>query len=116
MNQDDIENQDNTDEDDDFEGVYVVDDDTADLLATAIGILQMMSQVQLGEDHRENLLIIADAIQERFAIEKDSIQVEEIVTQNPETGEEEILYRPPGGVMGDELKPDKGEAPAVDSE
>jgi len=116
MNQDDIENQDNTDEDDDFEGVYVVDDDTADLLATAIGILQMMSQVQLGEDHRENLLIIADAIQERFAIEKDSIQVEEIVTQNPETGEEEILYKPPGGVMGDEIKPDKGEAPAVDSE
>ena len=119
MNQDDIESEDTSEEDDfeeQFEGVYVVDDDTADLLATAIGILQMMSQVQLGEDHRENLLIIADAIQERFAIEKDSIQVEEIVTQNPETGEEEILYKPPGGVMGDELKPDKGEAPAVDSE
>src|SRR5210317_2253728 len=57
-----------TDEDDDFEGVYVVDDDTADLLATAIGILQMMSQVQLGEDHRENLLIIADELRARFAI------------------------------------------------
>lgn len=116
MNQDDIENQDNTENDDDFEGVYVVDDDTADLLATAIGILQMMSQVQLGEDHRENLLIIADELRARFAIEKDSIQVEEIVTENPETGEEEILYRPPGGVMGDEDKPEKGEAPAVDSE
>jgi hypothetical protein len=116
MNQDDIENQDNTDEDDDFEGVYVVDDDTADLLATAIGILQMMSQVQLGEDHRENLLIIADELRARFAIEKDSIQVEEIITENPETGEEEILYRPPGGVMGDEDKPEKGEAPSGKAE
>ena len=115
MNQDDIESEDTNDEDD-FEGVYIVDDDTADLLATAIGILQMMSQVQLGEDHRENLLIIADELRARFAIEKDSIQVEEIVTQNPETGEEEILYKPPGGVMGDEDKPEKGEAPAVDSE
>lgn len=116
MNQDDIENQDDTDEDDDFEGVYVVDDDTADLLATAIGILQMMSQVQLGEDHRENLLIIADELRARFAIEKDSIQVEEIVTHNPETGEEEILYKPPGGVMGDEDKPEKGEAPSGKAE
>jgi hypothetical protein len=116
MNQDDIESEDNTEPQDEFEGVYIVDDDTADLLATAIGILQMMSQVQLGEDHRENLVIIAEELRARFAIEKDSMQVEEIVIQNPETGEDEILYRPPGGVMGDEDNPEKGEAPAVDSE
>ena len=108
MNQDDIESEDTND--DEFEGVYVVDDDTADLLATAIGILQMMSQVQMGEDHRENLLIIADEIQARFAIEKDSIQVEEVVIDNPDTGEQEILYKPPGGVMGDEPIPDSPEA------
>lgn len=116
MNQDDIESEDNTEPQDEFEGVYIVDDDTADLLATAIGILQMMSQVQLGEDHRENLVIIAEELRARFAIEKDSMQVEEIVIQNPETGEDEILYKPPGGVMGDEDNPEKGEAPAVDSE
>jgi hypothetical protein len=108
MNQDDIESEDTND--DEFEGVYVVDDDTADLLATAIGILQMMSQIQMGEDHRENLLIIADEIQARFAIEKDSIQVEEVVIDNPDTGEQEILYKPPGGVMGDEPIPDSPEA------
>jgi hypothetical protein len=115
MNQDDIESEDTSEEDDfeeQFEGVYVVDDDTADLLATAIGILQMTSQVQLGEDHRENLIIIADELQARFAIEKDSMTVEEVIIENPETGEEEILYRPPGGVMGDEDKPEKGEAPS----
>src|SRR6056300_1689947 len=80
MNQDDIESEDTNDEEDfdaEFEGVYVVDDSTADLLATAVGILQMMSQAQLGEDHRENLLIIADELQARFAIESDSIAVEE---------------------------------------
>ena len=114
MNQDDIESEDNTEPQDEFEGVYIIDDDTADLLATAIGILQMMSQAQLGEDHRENLLIIADEIRHRFAIEKDSIQVEEVVIENPDTGEEEILYRPPGGVMGDE--PNEAEGPAVDPE
>jgi hypothetical protein len=72
----------------------------------------MTSQVQLGEDHRENLIIIADELQARFAIEKDSMTVEEVIIENPETGEEEILYRPPGGVMGDEDKPEKGEAPS----
>ena len=113
MNQDDYEDDD-YDDDEEFEGVYVVDDDTADLLSTAIGVLQMMSQIQMGEDHRENLLIIADAIQERFAIEKDSIQVEEVVIENPDTGEEEILYKPPGGVMGDESP--EAEGPAADSE
>ena len=117
MNQDDIESEDTNDQenfDAEFEGVYVIDDDTADLLATAIGILQLTAGMQLGEDHRENLLIIADEIQQRFAIEKDSIQVEEVVIENPETGEEEILYRPPGGVMGDESP--EAEGPAVDAE
>jgi len=118
MNQDDIESEDTNDEeefDEEFEGVYVIDDDTADLLATAIGILQMMSQVQLGEDHKDNLLIIADEIQQRFAIEKDSITVEEVVTSDPETGEEEILYRPRGGVFGDDPSPE-AEGPAVDAD
>jgi len=114
MNQDDIESEDTNDEEE-FEGVYVIDDDTADLLATAIGILQMMSQVQLGEDHKDNLLIIADEIQQRFAIEKDSITVEEVVTSDPETGEEEILYRPRGGVFGDDPSPE-AEGPAVDAD
>ena len=117
MNQDDIESEDNNEnESEEWEGVYVVDDSTADLLATAVGILQMMSQAQLGEDHRENLLIIADELQARFAIEKDSIQVEEIVVHNPETGEDEILYKPPGGVMGDDEPENEAEGPAADSE
>ena len=119
MNQDehdDLEPQDDEYASDDvYEGVYIVDTDTADLLGTAIGILQMCAGMQLGEDHRENLLIIADEIQERFAIEKDSITVEERIVTDPETGEEEILYRPQGGVMGDdkdEDSPKEAEGPA----
>jgi hypothetical protein len=120
MNHDDDDlNETEHTHDDEFEGVYIVDDDTAELLATAIGILQMCSGIQLGEDHRENLLIIADELQARFAIEKDSITVEERIVTDPETGEEEILYRPQGGVMGDhedEDDPEEAEGPAVEPE
>lgn len=122
MNQNDHDDDydNSTDDDahqDEFEGIYVVDDDTAQLLATAIGIIQMMSDAQLGETHKENLLIIADELQARFAIDLDSIQVEEVVTEDPETGEEEILYKPRGGVMGDEPEePKQAEGPAVDPE
>ena len=106
MNQDDeLDPQASNDDDydgDEFEGVYVIDDETADLLASAIGIVQMTAGMQLDEDARENLLVIADAIQERFAIEQSSMVVEEHVIVNPDTGEEEVLYKPKGGVFGDE--------------
>ena len=108
---DDEETSENSTE---FEGAYVVDDDTADLLATAIGIIHLSATMQMGEDHRENLLIIADELQARFAIESDSIAVEEQLVVNPDTGEQELLYRPRGGVMGDEPE-QEAEGPAADS-
>lgn len=93
-----------------FEGVYILDDDTADLVATAIGVLQMTAGVQLGEDHRENLMIIAEELAQRFGLVED-INVEEV------THGDEILYKPLGGVMGDdEDTPEQAEGPAVDSE
>ena len=98
----------NDDDDTAFEGVYVIDDDTADILATAIGVLQMMSQAQLGEDHRDNLMIIAEELAARFGLVED-IDVEEVITANPDTGEQEILYRPLGGVMGDLSLPPEAE-------
>ena len=113
MNQDDFDDDDNELEDDEFEGVYVIDDDTADLLATAIGILHMTAGMQMGEEHRENLMIIADEIQARFAIDADSITVEEQVVTDPDTGEQELIYKPKGGVMGDEpQEPEEAEGPA----
>ena len=106
MNQDDeLDAQASNDDDydgDEFEGVYVIDDETADLLASAIGIVQMTAGMQLDEEARENLLIVAEEIQTRFAIEQSSMVVEEHVIVNPETGEEEVLYKPKGGVFGDE--------------
>lgn len=115
MNQDDDifdDEDDELDSDEEFEGVYVIDDATADLLASAIGIIQMTAGLQLNQEARDNLHIIADAIQERFAIEQDSITVEEQIVTNPDTGEEEILYKPKGGVFGDEEEPEaEGPAP-----
>lgn len=113
MKHDDEDYKDNTPHDDEdepseFEGVYVIDDDTADLLGTAVGIIQMTATLQMGEEHRENLMIIADEIAARFAIDRDSITVEEVIHGD------EILYKPRGGVMGDEEP--EAEGPAVDSE
>ena len=115
MNQDDDDIYDDEDDEEleeEFEGVYVIDDDTADLLASAIGIIQMTAGLQLNQEARDNLHIIADAIQERFAIEQDSITVEEQIVTNPDTGEEEILYKPKGGVFGDDEEPEQAEGPA----
>jgi hypothetical protein len=112
MNQDDLpeEEYNEDDEPQEFEGAYIVDDETADMLASAIGVLHMMSQVQLSEEARDNLIVIAEALRERFEIEGESMIVEEVTVSNPETGEDEILYRPPGGVFGDE--PEEAEGPA----
>ena len=90
-----------------FEGVYIVDDETLELLTTAVGCLGMLSQVQLDEAPRENLLIIADELAARFGL-SENIEVEEQV-HTTEDGEE-IIYRPKGGVMGDE--PEEAEGPA----
>lgn len=112
MNQDDLHNDDNDDDfedDSEFEGVYVIDEETADLLAAAIGVLHMAASIQMGDEHSENIRLIAQEIQERFAIERDSMTVEEHVISDPETGEEEILYRPKGGVFGDESENDEPE-------
>lgn len=100
--QDEHDDQDFDPEEGDWEGVYIVDDQTADLLASAISIIHMMAGTQLNEESRENLEIIADELQTRFAIEQDSMIVREFVHVNPDTGEEELLYKPPGGVMGDD--------------
>jgi hypothetical protein len=94
-------------DDDEFEGVYIVDDETMDLLQTVISVTRMAASVQVNEDARENLDIIASALAERFGIE-DSMIVEEQIHTTDEG--EEIIYKPKGGVFGDE--PEEAEGPA----
>lgn len=106
------------DDDDDFDsedeqestfdgGYYIVDDDTQRLLEVVIGMIHMLSQTQMEENARENCAIIADELAERFAVSGNDIEVEEIIHGD------EILYKPRGGVMGDD-KPE-AEGPAVDA-
>ena len=87
-------------------GVYVVDDDTARLLEVVIGMIHMLATTQMEETSRENCHIIADELAERFAITlAGDIEVEEIIHGD------EVLYKPRGGVMGDDVPEAEGPAP-----
>ena len=80
--------------------IYEIDEDTQDLVHTAIGCINTLASTQFGEEHRKNLAIIADELAYRFGI--DSMEVEEL-----QYGDE-ILYKPRGGVFQDE-EPEEGE-------
>ena len=107
----DATNDNNEIEPEEFEGTYIVDEDTASLIATVVGVTRMAALAQINEEARENLEIIAEALADRFGIES-SMVVEELVHNDPETGEEEILYKPRGGLFGDDEEPEaEGPAP-----
>lgn len=87
-------------------GVYVVDDDTLRLLEVVVGMIHMLSHTQVDEGARENCAIIAEELAERFALPLEGdIEVEEIISGD------EVLYRPRGGVMGDDEPEAEGPAP-----
>jgi hypothetical protein len=105
----------NPNEEEEFEGHYVVDENTHDLLSTVFGCLHMLANTQVNEEARENLVIIAHELAERFMLgDLDEIAVEEQIHSTDEG--EEIIYKPRGGVFGDDEPEQEGEAPAVDSE
>lgn len=109
MHDDDDDREDDFDEDDSegFEGVYVVDEDTARLLEVVVGMIHMLGNTQVDEQARDNCYVIAQELSERFGVPDDSMEVEEIIHGD------EILYKPKGGVFGDEpLEPEEGEAPS----
>lgn len=85
----------NDEEDDELEAgpetVYVVDEETTQLIETVIGCLNALASIQLDDDSRNNIYLIADELGQRFAI--DSMEVEEQV-HTTDDGEEEIIYKP----------------------
>jgi len=93
-------------EDNEETPIYEVDADTEDLIQTAVGCINTLASTQFDPEHRKNLQIIADELIYRFGI--DSMEVEEL-----QYGDE-ILYKPRGGVFGDEedAEASKGEAPS----
>ena len=105
MNEHDNDNEPQPQEPEQFEGAYAVDEDTEALLSVVVGMLNMLAQTQVDETARENCLIIAQELADRFMLDGEDIEVEEIIHGD------EILYRPRGGVMGDEEPEAEGPAP-----
>ena len=105
--EEEYESEEESEDSSDFDGgVYVVDDDTARLLEVVIGMIHMLATTQMEETSRENCHIIADELAERFAITlAGDIEVEEIIHGD------EVLYKPRGGVMGDDAPEAEGPAP-----
>jgi hypothetical protein len=87
-----------------YEGVYIVDEDTARLLEVVVGMIHMLGNTQVDEVARENCHVIADELAHRFGVTEDEILVEEIIHGD------EVLYKPRGGVMGDEPIPEEDAA------
>ena len=71
-----------------------IDDDTLQLIEVALNCMMQLSDVQMDEAARENVVLIADEIAARFAI--SAMHVEEEVTDDGET-----IYKPRGGVFND---------------
>lgn len=104
MNQDDddFEHDDDDEELEEFDGVYVLDEETTAIVVTAIGCLEMLASVQIDENARINLETIAQEMAARFAI--DSIELEE------EEHEGEYILKPLGGVFGSDEEESPKEA------
>ena len=75
---------------------YVLDDDTMSLVEIALNCMITLSDAQLDDDARENLVVIADELANRFNLV--SMEVEEAAS-NDST---EIIYKPKGGLFEDD--------------
>lgn len=91
--------------------VYIVDDQTEALLLSVVGCVQILANSQMSERARDDLHLIALELQDRFGLDDEEVRVEELVHTDPDTGDEEIFYKPLGGVMRDE-EPPEAEGPA----
>jgi hypothetical protein len=93
----------NDNDDDDFDQddaaledtpVYIVDEETAGMIAVACDSMLRLADAQLDEAAAENLQVIVDALAERFGL--DSMEIVE--TQHGD----EIIYSPKGGLFNDD--------------
>lgn len=105
-------NEHDDEEDDDLEAefeIYAVDDETRLLIETACNCLVSLAEAQVNEEAAANLIAIADALADRFAI--NALELEEHHHQTDD-GEEEVLLAPKGGSVWPEQPEEEGEAPA----
>ena len=95
---------DDEEEDDDAEElqeitIYLVDDETRSLIEVALNCMMQLSDAQVDETSAENLISIADSIAMRFNIDKTDVEETYHTTDD---GEEEIIYKPRGGLFNEE--------------
>jgi len=98
---DDDDHEDNEDDDDSSETetpVYIVDDDTEELLMTALNCMITLADAQIDPISGDSLVAIADEIALRFAINR--FEVEETI-HTDDNGVEEIIFKPKGGILPD---------------
>jgi len=82
--------------------VYIVDSETEALLQSVVGCVQILANSQMNERARDDLHIIALELQDRFGLDDEEFKVQELVHTDPDTGDEELIYKPLGGVFNDE--------------
>ena len=73
---------------------YVLDDETQKLIEIALNCMVSLADAQMLEQAREDLLVCADELARVFNI--PHVDVVESLHEN------EIIYKPRGGVFGDE--------------
>jgi hypothetical protein len=99
-------------DDDEVEGieesvpVYMVDDDTRDLIEAALNCMISLSEAQVNPDSAEGILGIADSLAIRFGISR--IEVEQEV--HTEDGVDEVIYKPKDSIFKSRLLDDDEEA------
>ena len=87
--------------------VYLLDPETEELVMTALSCMVTLADAQVTKADGDALIIIADTLASRFAIDK--FEVVETVHTDSDTGDEEIIYTPLSGSIlpDDELDDDE---------
>ena len=82
--------------------VYNVDDDTRLLIETACNCLVTLAEAQITEEAGQGLIAIADALADRFALDRMELEQHHHQTEDGE----EVLLAPKGGVFPEAQEPE----------
>jgi hypothetical protein len=104
---------DDREDDEELEGteqfpVYLVDEETRDLIEAALNCMVSLSEAQISEESAQGILGIADSLAIRFGINR--IEVEQEV--HSEDGVDEVIYKPKNSIFKSKLLDDDEEASA----
>jgi hypothetical protein len=99
-------------DDDEVEGIeesvpmYMVDEETRDLIEAALNCMISLSEAQVNPDSAEGILGIADSLAIRFGISRIEVEQELHTTEDGD----EVIYRPKDSIFKSKLLDDDEEA------